>query len=315
MLLPSTLETVNQETRRINYASRDDNGNLAFYVLLWKRKDITLEMFDDYWCDVHGPVASRLPDQHQYWQFHVAHNKGNIWPALDGIEYSCSDSDQFDGIAELTFSTVTDRQTWFKSAAILMDDERNVFSKAIGYTTSPGNSQTYLDVIPVSTPNGKTGILKFHVMLRKADNVSMEAFHEYMRDSFAPAIIKSDLVLKFRMHLFEGVDNSRPDAPGVIHLEPSEKQYQAAFEIAFYNTLDMVRFFGSAEYNSTVKSQPKYIKQMNTFQERSVYTFIYDNQMTLAGQRGSTVAELITNIGAVNQIKEDVTSLILKGHI
>jgi hypothetical protein len=32
--------------------------------------------------------------------------------------------------------------------------------------------------------------------------------------------------------------------------------------------------------------------------------------MTLAGQRSSTVAELVTNIGAVNQLKEDIVSLM-----
>jgi len=35
--------------------------------------------------------------------------------------------------------------------------------------------------------------------------------------------------------------------------------------------------------------------------------------MTLAGQRSSTVAELITNIGATNQLKSDITSLMLGG--
>ena len=34
--------------------------------------------------------------------------------------------------------------------------------------------------------------------------------------------------------------------------------------------------------------------------------------MTLAGQRSSTVAELIANIGATNQLKEDVTTLMLQ---
>ncbi|MGA9379639.1 MAG: EthD domain-containing protein, partial [Phormidium sp.] len=59
---------------KADYSARDRNGKVAFYVLLWKRKGISLELFDDYWRDVHGPVCARLPGQHQYWQFHVAHN-------------------------------------------------------------------------------------------------------------------------------------------------------------------------------------------------------------------------------------------------
>lgn len=103
---------------------------------------------------------------------------------LNGIQYVCPPEDQFDGIAELTFETEVDREAWFKSAAILMDDEHNIFSKAIGYNTSLGNSQTYIDGIPTGDPNGKQGAIKFHVMVKKSDAVSVEEFRQYMTGSF-----------------------------------------------------------------------------------------------------------------------------------
>lgn len=298
--------------RKADYASRDQKGKFVFYVLLWKRRGISLELFDDYWRDVHGPVCARLPGQHQYWQFHVSHNQGGLWPKIEGIEYICPESDQFDGIAELTFETESDRATWFTSAAILMDDEHNLFSKAIGYTTDNGNSQTYFDAIPTGNPNGKVGALKFHVMVKKSDSVSVAAFRKYMTDSFAPAVLKSDSILKFRLHLFEEVDNSRPEAAGVAHAEPIDKHYQAAFEIAFANPLEMETFFASKEYAAAVKDQARYVKQLLPLPERSAYTFVYDSKMTLAGQRSSTVAELIADIGATNQLKDDVVCLMLE---
>ena len=70
------------------YSSRDNDARLTFYVPLWKRNGITLGQFDDYWRDVHGPVCARLPGQYQYWQFHVAHNEGGIFPALGGVDSS-----------------------------------------------------------------------------------------------------------------------------------------------------------------------------------------------------------------------------------
>lgn len=297
--------------RKRDYSVRDRNGQVAFYVLLWKRKDLSREMFDDYWRNVHGPVCARLPGQYQYWQFHLAHNEGDIWPKVDNIQYTSLEEDQFDGIAELTFATEAERQTWFNASAILMDDEYNIFSKAIGYNTSPANSQTYVDGIETGDPNGKLGILKFHVMLKKADGASVADFRQYMTESFAPAVAKSDLVLKLRLHLFEEVDNSRPDAPGVIHIEPPEKQYQAAFEIAFSNHGDMKKFFASKEYAAAITNQAKYVKQISTFPERTAYTFVYAGKMTLSGQRSSTVAELIANMGATNQLKEDIVSLMI----
>ena len=297
--------------RKADYATRDEKGKVAFYVLLWKRKGITLELFDDYWRDVHGPVCARLPGQHQYWQFHLAHNQGGIWPQNNGINYLTAEEDQFDGIAELTFETEQDRQTWFKAAAILMDDEHNLFSKAIGYNSSPGNSKTYADGIPTGDPNGSLGILKFHVLVAKADGISVEQFRAYMKDSFAPAVVQNESVLKFRLHLFDEVDNSRPDAAGVVHYEPPQKQYQAAFEIAFSNPLEMEKFFASKEYAVAVKDQVKYVKNIFPFPERTAYTFVYDSLMTLAGQRSSTVADLIVSIGATNQLRDDVVSLML----
>jgi hypothetical protein len=296
---------------KVDYATRDQKGKVAFYVLLWKREGISLELFDEYWRDVHGPVCARLPGQYQYWQFHVAHNEGGFCPQIFGLDYSLTPEDNFDGIAELTFENETERQTWFEAAGMLMDDEHNLFKKAIGYTTSLGNSITYLDRIVDGTPNGKVGAVKFHVMVKKTPMVTVEAFRKYMKETFVPAIIKSDALLKFRLHLFDAVDNSRPDAAGVIHSESPDKQYQAAYEIAFANHLERERFFASAEYATAIREAAKYIKQIRPFPERTAYTFVYDGKMTLAGQRSSSVAGLITEIGAVNQIKDDITSLML----
>jgi hypothetical protein len=299
--------------KKTDYAQRDQNGKAVFYVLLKKRNGLPLDSFDNYWKDVHGPVCARLPGQHQYWQFHLAHNEGGIWPTIDGIGSETSEEEQFDGIAELTFLSEEKRQKWFDAAAILMSDEHNLFSKAVGYVTNNGNSKTYLDGIEIGNPNGNLSLVKLHVMLRKVDAISVDDFRNYLVTSFAPALVKSDLVIKFRLHLLEEHDNSEklPPAPGISHYEPLEKQYQAAFEIAFKNRLDLEKFFASEDYAVVAKEQSKYIKQLSTFPERDVYTFVYDSKMTLAGQRGSAVAALINNIGATNQLQDDILDLIL----
>lgn len=293
-----------------NYAIRDHKGSTAFYVLLKKRPGISLELFDDYWRNVHGPVCARLPGQYQYWQFHLDHSQNDSWSIHQNVQYNLPPEDQFDGIAELTFTSEQERQTWFQAAAILMNDERNIFSKAIGYNTSLNNSITYVDRLTAGDPNGKIDCLKLHVMVKKAEGVSLSAFREYMSEHFAAAIIQNDFVLKFRLHLFEEVDNSRPDAGSVLHLESLEKQYQAAFEIAFSNTLAKEQFFASADYLAATENISQYVKQINPFPERTAHTFVYGGKMTLAGQRSSTVAELITEAGAVNQLQEDIVALM-----
>jgi hypothetical protein len=297
--------------RTADYSARDAEGKVAFYVLLWKRKGISLQLFDDYWRNVHGPVCARLPGQFQYWQLHVGHNTGGVWPQIPGIGYSSNREAQFDGIAELTFRSDADRTTWFRAAGILMDDEHNLFSKAIGYNTSPGNSITFVDRIPAGDPNGNLGITKFHVMVRKSDTATVANFRKYMKDQFAASVAASPSVLKLRLHLFEEVDGTRPDAAGVAHSEPAEENYQAAFEIAFADRLAMETFFASSEYAAAVRNQANFVRQISPFPERSAYTFVYNGAMTLAGQRSSTVAELIAAIGATNQLKDDIKNLML----
>ena len=294
-----------------DYAARDAAGRVAFYVLLWKRKGITLAGFDDYWRDVHGPVCARLPGQFQYWQFHVAHNEGGAFPAVEGASYTTAEADQFDGIAELTFRSVADRQTWFDAAGILMDDEHNIFSKAIGYVTEQGNSRTYLDGIAAGDPNGDADGIKFHVLVRQAPGVSTTEFRRYMTDSLAANVARSDKLLKFRLHLFEPPDLSRPDAAGVVHYEPPAQQYQAAYEMAFRNHLEMELFFASPEYAAAVREQARYVVQVSPFPERAAYAFVYDGRMTLAGERGSRTAELITGLGATNQLRADIHDLVV----
>lgn len=304
--------TILATTRKADYAIRDRQSQLAFYVLLWKRKSITRDLFDDYWRDVHGPVCARLPGQSQYWQFHLDRCEGGVWPTVPEVEFTCPEASQFAGIAELTFTSEAERNVWFESASILMDDEHNIFSKAIGYNSSAGNSVTYVDGIPSGQPNGDLGLLKFHIMIRKSPRASVTALRQYLQETFAPTVSQSESVLKLRLHLFETIDNSRADASGVSHFEPPGEQYQAAIEIAFANPLEMEKFFTSREYAIATKDLAQYVQRFLLFPERTAYTFVYDGKMTLAGQRSSTVAELIANIGATNQLKEDVTTLMMQ---
>jgi hypothetical protein len=301
----------------LDFSHRDEPGQVAFFVLLWKRKGLDLTLFDDYWRDVHGPVCARLPGQFQYWQYHVHPNNGGIIPQIDGIEYTTVDADQFAGIAELTFKTPEDRVTWFQAAAILMDDEHNIFSKAIGYNTSPSNSITYLDKLADGAPNGDTlaSLVRLFILIKKNPAVSPTEFQAYFKDKFAPAIATSSHLAKFRLNLFDEVDGTRPPAAGVEHSESADKSYHASLELAFENNLELESFLASPDYKATEATQSQYIQAIATFPTHFVNTFVYEGKMTLAGQRGSSVAQLITKIGAINQLQPDIVDLMLNNSL
>jgi len=296
---------------KVNYSAHEKDGTTVLYILLKKREEIDWQTFYSYWKNVHGPVSARLPGQYQYWQYHLTNNCDDIWPSIDGLEYKISQEEQLDGIAELTFVSEENFQTWINTAAILDSDQQNFVSKAVMYVTNNGNSKTYVNSIKNSYQIGNLDVIKLHVMVKKVSTITVDKFREYMVNQFAESFVESDLVLKFRLHLLEEHDNSLPPAPGVSHYEPLEKQYQAAFEIAFKNKIDMETFFNSKPYTSVVKDNGKYIKKFATFLEEGTYTFVDNGKLTLAGQRTSTVAELIANLGATNQTQDNILNLML----
>ena len=282
-----------------------DLQEVVFYVPLWKRDGITLDQFDDYWRDVHGPVCARLPGQMEYWQYHLDAYDGGIFPVVDGINVNTIPDDQFMGIAELTFSSVEDRSTWFNASTILMDDEHNIFSKAIGYTTSLGNTKTLVSRISEPYPNGSIPELRYHVMVRKTDSTSVDDFRSFMTNTLMKELAVMPEVVQLRYHLFDEIDLSRPDAQGVEHVEKEGKDYHAAFEVSFANGLDRERFFSSEEFTKALSDGAFMIDMIKPSAERFAATFVRDHQMTLAGQRGSSVSQLITGLGALNQIRDD----------
>ena len=152
----------------------------------------------------------------EYWQYHLDAYDGGIFPAVDGINVNTIPDDQFMGIVELTFSSVEDRSTWFNASTILMDDEHNIFSKAIGYNIL-GNTKTLVSRISDPYPNGSIPELRYHVMVRKTDSTSVEDF-AFMTDTLMKELAVMPGV-QLRYHLFDEIDPSRPDAQGAEHVE------------------------------------------------------------------------------------------------
>ena len=106
-----------------------------------------------------------------------------------------------------------------------------------------------------------------------------------------------------------------PDAQGVEHVEKDGKDYHAAFEISFANGLDRESFFASKEFQSALSDGAFMIDMIKPCEERFTATFVKDHQMTLAGQRGSSVAQLVNDLGALNQIRDDILNLMLTNQL
>lgn len=292
------------------YSGRDDKIETLFYTPLKKRSGLSVEQFNLYWKDAHGPLCARLPGLWQYKQFHLAHDEGGIWPPPEGVAAQTPADDQLDGIAELTFTSAENRQAWVDAGLPLMIDEQNCFDETIGYLVTERRSKTYVDRIANDIPNGPVGVARYHVLLKRSADATLDDLRGFLTDQFTPQVTGNDLVLKFRLHLLDEYTKPAPPAPNVFHEPGPERQIHAAFEIAFATRMELSLFLQSPEYQEASRDMGRHVRQMGVFAERAAYSLVEDGRATLMGQRSPSVARTIIDAGAMSNLNEDVVRLM-----
>jgi hypothetical protein len=295
-----------------SYAGRDDQIETLFYTPLKGRTGLTTDQFRRYWKDAHGPLCARLPGLWQYKQFHLVHDDGGLWPAPDGVERFTGPDEQIDGIAELTFTSEDNRQAWVDAGLPLMIDEQNCFDETVGYLVTGGRSRTYVDRIADRLPNGFIGAARYHVLLKKSQDASLEALRAFLSDQFVPAVLQDDTVLKLRVHLLDEYGKPAPPAPNVFHEPSEERQVHAAFEIAFDSRLELHAFLRSEAYLKASAGIGQVVRQMSVFAEEAAYSLVEEGEATLMGQRSPSVAQTIMEAGAISNWDDDVVKLMFR---
>jgi hypothetical protein len=296
------------------YAGPDDQVETLTYCPAKKRPGMSLDLFDRYWKDVHGPTCARVGFTWQYTQFHVAHDETGIWRVPDGVLQYTPPEEQVEGIAELTFRSTDDQTAWFDAAGVLARDEQNVFGETIAYLVTERRARTYVDRLPNSSPNGPLGASRYHVLLKKRPDVGLEDLRRYLTGTFAPHDAKHPLVLRFRLHLLDPY--SQPwDAVDVENSIGAEREVHAAFEITFESRLQLAEFQLSDAYEAAVFEQARFVRQVSVFPEREAYVMVQEGRPTLAGLRSSSVAQTIVEAGAATNLDDDILELFSGGAI
>jgi hypothetical protein len=296
------------------YEGPDEQVETVNYAPAKQRPGISLDLFDRYWKDVHGPTCARLGLTWQYTQFHLAHDEGGIWRAPGGVAQFTPPEEQWDGIAELTYRSVADRESWFANAGVLERDEQNVFGEVVAYLVNERRSRTYVDRIPNRTPNGPLGVSRYHCLVKQQPDVTLEELREHLTQTFAPNVAAHPLVLKLRLHLFDPFEQVW-ESENVENRLPPERIHAAAFEIAFETPLRLVQFQRSDEYAAAIVDQARFVRQISVFPERESFAMIQSGRATLLGLRSASVAQTITEAGAVTNFNEDILELFSGGAI
>ncbi|QYE35364.1 hypothetical protein KZX46_05110 [Polymorphobacter sp. PAMC 29334] len=292
-------------------SARDAAIVINSYTTVLRRPGVPHELFATYWRDVHGPLCSRIPGLGYYVQYHLDREQdAHLWPVSDGIgpfpDYV------LDGGVEIGFHSVKDQALFTAACPILFADEQNMFAATVAYAL-PQGSTTLVDRVVEPSPNADDGLDRIHVHFGAAHD-DAKAFGRFMR-KFAEALAAEAPVLKVRLHLPEAYDNAKPapPAPNVDHSVDGERRLIAVIELAFASPLVRRQFYASEAFRRAAAGQAEHIAFASPFAVSGVYTYVRDKALTLAGLRGSRPAQLVEQIGALNQAAEDVCELIRTG--
>ncbi|GGD26097.1 hypothetical protein [Aureimonas glaciei] len=297
----------------IDHAERDTAIAINSYTTVLRRPRVPHELFATYWRDVHGPLCSRIPGLGWYVQNHFDREQdAHLWPVIEGIEPF--PDYELDGGVEIGFQSAEDQVLFNEACPILFADEQNMFAATVAYAL-PKGSTTLVDYSAEPSPNGDDGLDRIHVHFG-ARHDDAAAFGERMT-TLARSLATEEAVLKVRVHLPEAYDNAKPapPAPNVDHQVPPERRLVAVLELAFASPLERRTYFASNAFGTAVAGLEAYVAYATGFAVSGVYTYVRDRTLTLAGLRGSRPAQLIEQIGALNQVKEDVRRLLLTGRL
>jgi hypothetical protein len=295
----------------IDYAERDAGIVINSYTTVLRRPRVPHDVFATYWRDVHGPLCSRIPGLGWYVQNHFSREQdAHLWPAIDGI--SAFADYELDGGVEIGFYSAADQALFNETCPILFADEQNVFAATVAYAL-PTGSTTLVDRVADPSPNEDDGLDRIHLHFGAAGE-DASAFHACI-SRLAKALAQDQAVLRVRLHLPQAYDNASPapPAPNVDHAVTDGRRLIAILELAFASPLERRCFYASDRVASA--GMKAHVAHVSAFAVSGVYTYVRDRKLTLAGLRGSRPAQLIEQLGALNQVGEEVRHLLFTGHI
>jgi hypothetical protein len=294
-------------------STRDLGAPLSFNVLITRRDDVTLDVFYDYWGDIHGVMAARADGAADYWQHRLAGPIEDFFPAMAGVDQAAPGGDPIVGMAEITFAAEADRSALVSSAAVrqMVIDEQNVLKGTYLYASAPGNTLTLVDRLETNAPQGAPEGFCVLIFARQAQRTSQEQFRHFMRTTLAEYFVTSSDVNKVRIHLLEPYDSAAWPTPNVDHARNANQQYQAFIELAFHNVETAMRFTRSDELAALRRELPANVRALTTYVNFETHTLVYGGRPTQAGLRGVSAMRTLHAVGQpANERSMDVLKVL-----
>ncbi|MEJ2860115.1 EthD domain-containing protein [Actinomycetospora flava] len=280
---------------------------LTLVMPLRKKEAMSVADFRRYWLDVHVTLPARYPGLRSVF-LHLVSFPDSRWPAVDGVSAAPAEADEFHGVPEATFAAMDDLATFQAASHYQMVDGVNFLSEMLAYPSVGTHSETLVDTTdPV--PDGHDGLLRHLVFLRRRPDVDVATFRAWVADDLAPALAAH--ASKVRRHLLEEIEVSL-DHPGTVMSKPLDRQYQACVEVAFPDAAALDALVASDAWVKIADGVREHCAAVHApLVERCIATR-HDGHITLAGLRGVTVADLITQLHAENQMNPAVSRIFVQ---
>lgn len=283
-------------------------------TLLTKRNGLSRDQFQSYWKDIHGPVCSRLTPLALYVQHHMKPMDTDLLPEMED-KLTSPTEDTWDGFAEIGFFSNEDLVAWLPSTNVLFDDEQNVFQKTVAHYCD-AHSFTLKDRSDALMTFGKPDGSFMYWLIRKRGDTPLTEAIDFLTGQVLQALVSSDEISRVRYHILEEHDNTKPNppAPNVEHFLAKEQQYQFVLELALEDKLAMRQLYRKNNFHRLTSKIKHYFEAIHAHESDGRYTMVYDGNITLAGLRGATNAQLIKEVGAFNQTQDAVKKMMVSNH-
>jgi hypothetical protein len=276
------------------------------FVLLSRRDSIDLQTFSKYWRDIHGPLASRFPGMGYYVQHYLTY-AGDWWPLATT---PVSAADMVDGIAELHYATGEDLDRYRAASRPVLEDEPNVFRRSTRYICDHLTVLPAVEARPESCEQSAGGT-SFLALVRRCTDVDDATFGHFVRQELAPRWTAERDVEQVRAVTLLERDNTQNHtlSKNVDHDAPAERQYQGLIELVFASAVAARRFFASEAFLATAGAQARHFREVHLYRSLEAVVMVRDGSPTLSGLRGDSIARLISELGAVNQLQGEICNL------
>jgi len=277
-------------------------------IPLWMRKGKDRELCLRYWVEAHGPLVARNRGLHEYRQHHFESSGAAVWPDVAGVRRDWLPGWQPDGMPEVTTAlNGPNTESAVVTTPLFLKDESNVFDRSLMYRAEPEGSIWHRP-----SRDDANAHLRVVVFLRRRAASDRAEFSRWLHEDVSAQLVHDRRIGELRTYTFLPYEETKgvvAKDSDVDHDHPASEQFHALLIASGHSRDDLAGAF--AELARSLPNQGDHIEAAWSVNVRKTFVVVAEGQITTVGLRGAYVDELIRQMGAENQVADDVRALFV----